>query len=102
MESKRSKLSGLSVEGRQFANDFLAYINEACTPFHAIEAGKTMLLNAGFTCISEVDHWDIQKNGKYFFTRNHTSIIAFTVGSQYEPGNGFTVAGMFRYTYVPV
>jgi aspartyl aminopeptidase len=94
MESaKKSKITGPSAEGRKFTNEFIDFMNEACTPYHAIDAAKQMLVNAGFTGISEADSWNIRKGGKYYFTRNHTSIIAFTVGNQYEPGNGFTVAG---------
>lgn len=71
----------------------MEFINNACTPYHAIEESRKILLDAGFEAISEGDRWNLSKGGKYFFTRNSTSIIAFTIGSNYTPGNGFTVAG---------
>ena len=52
-----------------------------------------MLTEAGFVSISESDSWNLNQGGKYFFTRNSTSIIAFTIGSKYTGSNGFTVAG---------
>jgi aspartyl aminopeptidase len=111
MEAKRAKTSGITVEGRQFGNvssdiapslslpashqfqEFIDFINESCTPFHAIEEAKRLFLAAGFESISEADNWNLIQGGKYFFTRNSTSIIAFTVGANYSPGNGFTVVG---------
>ncbi len=115
-ESKKQKFSGPTVEGREFGNvrqfceqnyymtlslslslslsqEFIEFINKACTPYHAIEEGKKLLLIAGFEAISESDDWTLTRGGKYFFTRNGTSLIAFTVGNNFSPGNGFTVVG---------
>ena len=80
-------------EGRKFANSFIDYMNESCTAFHAIEATTELLVAAGFVRISESEEWTLSIGGKYFFTRNATSVIAFTVGGAYVPGNGFTILG---------
>ena len=76
-----------------FANELLQYLNDSCTAFHAVEAARQRLLAANFTQVSEAERWELKCSGKYFFTRNTTTIVAFTVGGAYEPGNGFTVAG---------
>lgn len=91
--AKRVKVEGNSVEGVAFAEDFVAFLNEACTAWHAIEACVTRLLAAGFTRLVDGEDWAVQKAGKYFFTRNGTAIIAFTVGGAYSAGEGFTVLG---------
>ncbi len=54
-----------------------------------------MLTKNGFTRLSErkSDEWNIAPNGKYFFTRNQSSVVAFAVGGKWAPGNGFAIIG---------
>ena len=78
---------------KAFAASFIDYMNESCTSFHATAASSKLLTDAGFKRIFENVEWELVKGGKYFFTRNGTSVIAFTVGGAYVPGNGFTILG---------
>lgn len=82
-----------SESSKEFASSFIDYMNVSCTSFHAIKASSVILLAAGFERIYENEEWLLEKSGKYFFTRNETSLIAFTVGGAYTPGNGFTILG---------
>mmetsp|Transcript_96200 Transcript_96200/g.188940 ORF Transcript_96200/g.188940 Transcript_96200/m.188940 type:complete len:488 (+) Transcript_96200:58-1521(+) len=71
---------------------------DACPePFHVIKTVVARLSAAGFAPISEGDCWRdkgvLRAGGKYFFTRNGSSIVAFVVGGKYKPGNGFKVLG---------
>jgi len=50
-----------------------------------------MLEAAGFTRISEREEWKLENGGKYFLTRNGTTLIAFVMGGKYKPGNGFNI-----------
>ncbi|KAH9462991.1 hypothetical protein Pst134EA_015079 [Puccinia striiformis f. sp. tritici] len=75
---------------------FISFINRSPTPFHAVHNAIDRLEDAGFIRLKERDHWNnqnIQKGGKYFVTRNQSSIIAFAVGGNYEPGNGLAIVG---------
>jgi aspartyl aminopeptidase len=83
----------INGQGEQFTDDFLNFINEACTAFHAVDACKTRLLAAGFVYLSEDEEWTLAPGGKYFFTRNSTTLVTFFVGAEYNSGNGFTVLG---------
>lgn len=69
-----------SVDHEKLANEFITFMNESCTAFHAVVAAKTRLLAAGFIELYEQDEWSLHANGKYFFIRNSTTIMAFAVG----------------------
>jgi aspartyl aminopeptidase len=88
-----SAFSTISPESRAFVDEFVTYLNDAATAFHAVSTSKAQLLAAGFVQIKEADQWNITAGGKYFFTRNATALIAFTVGAEYQPTNGFTIVG---------
>ncbi|KAH8937134.1 hypothetical protein BDL97_16G010100 [Sphagnum fallax] len=69
----------------------LEFVNNSCTPFHATAEARRHLLGAGFQQLSECEEWALQPGGRYFFTRNMSSIFAFAIGRKYKPGNGFHV-----------
>ncbi len=83
----------MSSSNASFVNEFVEFMTESCSAYHAVEASSKIMDNAGFTRIYEDSEWKLVKGGKYYFTRNTTSLIAFTVGGLYENGNGFTVVG---------
>ncbi|KAJ3056885.1 hypothetical protein HK097_003045 [Rhizophlyctis rosea] len=49
----------------------------------------------GYEEINERDSWQdlVTPGGRYFFTRNKSSIVAFAVGAKYKSGNGFSILG---------
>ncbi|PPJ53766.1 hypothetical protein CBER1_04544 [Cercospora berteroae] len=74
-----------------YTKPFCDFLTENPTVFHAVDALKQDLKTAGFTQLSERDAWKIEPSGKYFVERNGSSMIAFSVGAKYEPGNGAAV-----------
>ncbi|XP_047256806.1 probable aspartyl aminopeptidase isoform X2 [Capsicum annuum] len=85
-ECLESSESSTSIVG-----DLLDYLNESWTQFHATAEAKRQLIAAGFHLLKENEKWDLQPGGRYFFTRNMSSLVAFAIGKKYSIGNGFHV-----------
>lgn len=66
-------------------NGLLNFLNASPSPYHAVETAKQALLAAGYIQLSESDSWkdQIKPSGKYFITRNGTSIIALAIESNF-------------------
>jgi aspartyl aminopeptidase len=78
----------------KFAQDFLKFVDNSPSPFHAVESAVSRLTAAGFQEIKEAASWkSLAPNGRYFFTRNSSAVVAFTIGGKYSMGNGFSIVG---------
>ena len=77
----------------RFTEKLLAFINESPSPYHAVHNSKKALMGAGFSELKENDPWKLELNGKYFFTRNQSCLVAFAVGGEYKAGGGITSIG---------
>ncbi|PNY29593.1 Aspartyl aminopeptidase [Tolypocladium capitatum] len=77
------------------ALDFVDFVNASPTPYHATQSAAARLEKAGFTLIRERDSWasKLQPGGKYYLTRNGSSIVAFAIGRKWRPGNPVAIVG---------
>ncbi|KAF2655047.1 peptidase M18, aminopeptidase I [Lophiostoma macrostomum CBS 122681] len=77
------------------AEDFLSFVDGSPTPYHAVISAAARLEKAGFTKIQERDSWasTCQPGGKYYLTRNGSTILAFAVGKKWKPGNPIGIIG---------
>ncbi|KAG9104731.1 hypothetical protein FRC06_011625 [Ceratobasidium sp. 370] len=77
------------------AESLLEFLNASPTPFHATHNAATKLEAAGFQRVYEKDSWEkeLKEGGKYFFTRNQSSLIAFTLPKGWKEGAGFSIVG---------
>ena len=62
--------------------DLQQFLNTSYTAFHTVDNVCRLLTQNGFTQLTLGDKWSISRNGKYFVTRNGSSVIAFTVGQR--------------------
>ncbi|XP_020517999.1 probable aspartyl aminopeptidase isoform X2 [Amborella trichopoda] len=81
------------AETPRIASDLIDFLNASPTAFHAVDEAKKLLKEEGFQQLSERDDWSLSAGGKYFFTRNHSTIVAFVIGESYVAGNGFHIIG---------
>lgn len=58
------------------------FITESPTSFHSVKAIENRLTKAGFCPLSEGNVWKLDKGGRYYVTRNDSSIIAFDIGRE--------------------
>lgn len=63
----------------QISEDLLQFIEESPTAFHAVASCAKLLQEHGYQRLAECAHWELQKGGRYFVTRNGSSIVAFRV-----------------------
>lgn len=78
---------------RKFATDLIDYIYSSPTAFHAVETSKNLLKYNGFQELQLNKKWNIEVGGKYFVTKNSSSIIAFVVNSDKVEEEGFRIIG---------
>ena len=78
-----------------YPKEFINFLNKAHSPYHTVHYIKEHLKANGFKELSERDQWNgrVQKCGKYFVTRNNSSIIGFVIGGQWKPGNPIAITG---------
>ncbi len=65
------------MSGNSFTRDLIAFLDKSPTPYHAVSSMAGQLQAAGFERLSETVSWQLKPEGRYFLTRNASSIIAF-------------------------
>ena len=68
----------------------MEFLKKSPSAFHAVANLKQMLLDEGFEELAETNRWTVRPGGRYFTTRNGSSIIAFRVGTDLSDA-GFMV-----------
>lgn len=71
---------------KNISQQLLEFIENSPTCFHAVQAMTDILSAEGFTELKENQKWHIENGGRYFVTRNGSSLIAFTVPVQEMKG----------------
>lgn len=69
------------------------FLQASPTPFHATASLSQKLQAAGFKALSESESWHTEPGGRYYVTRNDSSIIAFQIGSRPLSEQGLRLVG---------
>ena len=66
----------------EIVSGLTAFIGKSPTAFHAIANIGDILKKHGYQRIYEGEKWEIKPGGKYYVTRNDSSIIALNIGNR--------------------
>jgi len=81
------------MQDSEFIEGLLSFIQASPTPFHAVEQMAAILDENCFQRLNESEAWGLEaQTGKFYVTRNDSSIIAFTLGSD-PVEHGFRMVG---------
>jgi aspartyl aminopeptidase len=76
-----------------FNQQLLQFLEKATTPFHAVEEMAELLTVAGFEPLEDAAAWQLEPGGKYYLTRNGSSLVAFVFGRDSGPDKGMRMVG---------
>ncbi|MCP5146296.1 MAG: M18 family aminopeptidase [Gammaproteobacteria bacterium] len=71
----------------------LQFIDRSPTPFHATAELAGRLAAAGYQALDETCEWQPVAGGRYYVTRNDSSLVAFNVGTAPVVDSGMRLAG---------
>ena len=66
------------MQQKQYISGLIDFLWASPTAFHAVSSATELLTQNGFTRLYEEQAWNQLPGGKYFVTRNDSSLIAFT------------------------
>lgn len=81
------------MQQESFNRELCRFLATCTTPFHAAREIAIQLTAAGFSRLADDAAWEIQAGGKYFLTRNDSSIVAFQIGSDGRAADGMRMVG---------
>lgn len=80
-------------EHKRLNESLFSFLDDSPTPFHATENMAAKLLSAGFEQLDEALSWSLDAGGRYFVTRNGSSLIAWQHGSGLLEEQGVRLLG---------
>ena len=80
-------------EQQQFNSELCEFLATATTPFHAVAEMASQLEASGYQRLVEDSQWQLQPGGRYYATRNDSSIVAFGIGSDADSNGGVRMVG---------
>jgi len=75
----------------QYNKSLFTFLSSSPTPYHAVAAIEDRLLSHGFIQLQENQKWHLEKGYSYFLSREKSATIAFTLGTEEQPEDGFRI-----------
>lgn len=69
---------------KNIEKELITFIKKSPTAFHAVARIKEKLQLENYVQLNENEKWKLEKNGKYFVIRGDSSIISFTIPSNWR------------------
>ena len=69
---------------KEISNEMLSFLQKSPSAFHAVDNIKNELKKENYEELLEGQNWNIKPGGKYFVTRNNSSIIALNLGKNLD------------------
>ncbi len=87
-------IAGATAEsGVDYGDSLVDFIRRSPSPYHASRCLADFLEGAGFLRLREEEKWGLEPGGKYYVTRNDTSLIAFRCGQNPADSVGIRAIG---------
>jgi len=71
----------------------LDFLKRSPSPFHATQSMAEALQDAGYQALDERETWQLKPQGRYYITRNDSSIIAIKRGQHDPVQHGIRMVG---------
>lgn len=65
------------IKAIETANNFIDFISQSPTKYHAVDYAKSKLIERGFKPLSINEHWELMSLGRYFIEQDNSALIAF-------------------------
>ncbi|GKZ19623.1 hypothetical protein AbraIFM66951_003753 [Aspergillus brasiliensis] len=82
-----------SINPDDYAKPYCEFMTANPTIFHAVDGFTKQLESKGYKRLPEREAWTskLERGGKYYCTRNSSAFIAFSIGKDYQSGNGMAI-----------
>lgn len=85
--------SNAPIRPEDYSKPYCEFMTANPTIFHAVKSFSQQLEQHGYKQLSERASWtsELKRGGKFYCTRNGSSLIAFNIGKDYTSGNGMAI-----------
>ena len=81
------------MEKKTLAQDLIDFTYKSPTSFHTVNNMAEALSENGFQELMESSSWNLELGGKYFFRKNDSALVAFSIDSTDITDKGFKIVG---------